>query len=218
HGYVGPVFPRDARAPCPGLNTLANHGYIPRSGRNIDFITLVAAIMEVYNISLPLALLLSVPGFLLYAHLRVCWNGIRPSVTYTLTLSSLSSFGPGLKIAHRASLVHPNYPTQCPDIDMVNDVVRSTRGLGLTLSDLAGLRVSRESESELRGAQKLSGVHEQVALGESALTWLIFAWKGEDIPVKYFKQWFGEERIPDGWTRPEKTIGLFDARKVAGSV
>ncbi|KAJ3851424.1 hypothetical protein EV368DRAFT_43173 [Lentinula lateritia] len=216
HGYVGPVFPRDARAPCPGLNTLANHGYIPRSGRDIDFITLVTAIMEVYNISLPLALLLSVPGFLLYAHLRVSWSGTRPSATYTLTLSSLSSFGPGLKIAHRASLVHPNYPTQCPDKRMVDDVVGSMRESGLTLSDLAGLRVSRESG--LCGMQKLSGVHEQVALGESALTWLIFARKGEGIPVKYFKQWFGEERIPDGWTRPEKTIGLFDARKAAGVV
>ncbi|KAK8062027.1 Chloroperoxidase [Apiospora phragmitis] len=26
----------DSRSPCPGLNVLANHGYHPRDGRNIN--------------------------------------------------------------------------------------------------------------------------------------------------------------------------------------
>ncbi|KAJ4476379.1 hypothetical protein C8J55DRAFT_516728 [Lentinula edodes] len=28
HEYIAPTLPRDSRAPCPGLNTLANHGYM----------------------------------------------------------------------------------------------------------------------------------------------------------------------------------------------
>ncbi|KIK65092.1 hypothetical protein GYMLUDRAFT_117100, partial [Collybiopsis luxurians FD-317 M1] len=59
HSYVRPNRAKDARAPCPGLNTLANHGYIPRSGRNITFIPLLRAIMEVYNLSVWLALIMT---------------------------------------------------------------------------------------------------------------------------------------------------------------
>ncbi|KAJ3851421.1 hypothetical protein EV368DRAFT_65767 [Lentinula lateritia] len=198
--------------------------------------------MQVYNISLPLALLLSIPGFLIYAQWEMCWvsefeSSLRipslPSISYTLTLSSLSSFGPGLKIAHRASLVHLNYPSQCPDIGMVEEVLKSKMkpetqsaragGEGLRLEDLARLRVSRERESK---KCRLDRVHEQ-----SALKWLLFAQKASilellsslsslssppSIPLSYFTQWFGEERIPDRWIRPANTIGLLDARKMAG--
>lgn len=33
HAFVAPDFPAgDQRGPCPGLNALANHGYLPHSG------------------------------------------------------------------------------------------------------------------------------------------------------------------------------------------
>ena len=35
HNSVEPPPPDSARSPCPALNTLANHGYINRDGRNI---------------------------------------------------------------------------------------------------------------------------------------------------------------------------------------
>ena len=35
HEYVRPNR-NDARSPCPALNTLANHGYLPRDGKNIN--------------------------------------------------------------------------------------------------------------------------------------------------------------------------------------
>ncbi|KAG1713571.1 hypothetical protein DVH05_001358 [Phytophthora capsici] len=37
------------RSPCPGLNALANHGYLPRNGQNIVKADLKAAIMSVFN-------------------------------------------------------------------------------------------------------------------------------------------------------------------------
>ncbi|KAJ4001204.1 hypothetical protein F5050DRAFT_1561306 [Lentinula boryana] len=245
HSYIRPTFPNDSRAPCPGLNTLANHGYIPRSGRDISFLTLVRAIMEVYNISLPLALMLTVPGFLIYARFQLHSNSSAsfldtesrsrsfPSISYSITLSSLASFGPGLKIAHRASLVHPDYPSEKPDTNMLHgflNYARLCQRISLhsdeqrgcfTIHDLASFRVSRESN--LPGPNKLDGIHEQVALGESSLTWLLFAKQSPssaspDISLSHLEQWFGEERIPDGWTRPTETIGLINARKVAGQV
>ena len=30
-----PPGPDDSRSPCPALNALANHGYLPRDGKNI---------------------------------------------------------------------------------------------------------------------------------------------------------------------------------------
>lgn len=40
----------DERGPCPGLNTLANHGYINRSGRNIAYDALIDAATKAYSV------------------------------------------------------------------------------------------------------------------------------------------------------------------------
>ncbi|KAI7761100.1 hypothetical protein LZL87_011505 [Fusarium oxysporum] len=39
-----------SRGPCPGLNTLANHGYIPRDGKNITLDILKDGMLTGYNI------------------------------------------------------------------------------------------------------------------------------------------------------------------------
>lgn len=56
----------DQRGPCPGLNALANHGYIPRDGV-VSLLGAVGAMNDVYGISLELATLLAVMG--------VVWTG-----------------------------------------------------------------------------------------------------------------------------------------------
>jgi len=50
HPFIAPG-PNDQRGPCPAMNTLANHGYIPRNGiASFEEITL--AMMEAFNIEL----------------------------------------------------------------------------------------------------------------------------------------------------------------------
>lgn len=103
---------------------------------------------------------------------------------------------------------------------------------GLTLTDLAKFRVSLEKE------HPLSTLHQQIAQGETALGWILLCQKPDDgeltefsgdkfrIPVESIQQWFGEERLPEGWwdgvrgqtRRPEKEIGLLDARRWANEV
>ncbi|KAK7183559.1 hypothetical protein DPSP01_008439 [Paraphaeosphaeria sporulosa] len=51
----------DQRGPCPGLNALANHGYIDHSGIT-SFAEVVTAINQVYGMHLDLALILGVMG------------------------------------------------------------------------------------------------------------------------------------------------------------
>ena len=49
HEWHPPVPGRDSRSPCPGLNILANHGYLPRSGLNISLPVLRSAVKEAFN-------------------------------------------------------------------------------------------------------------------------------------------------------------------------
>ncbi|KAJ8077440.1 hypothetical protein PM082_001870 [Marasmius tenuissimus] len=40
----------DSRGPCPGLNTLANHGFLPRNGRNITIPMFIDAALKGFNV------------------------------------------------------------------------------------------------------------------------------------------------------------------------
>ncbi|KAF7360780.1 putative Cloroperoxidase [Mycena venus] len=48
HAFIA-ATPTDLRAPCPGLNTLANHGYLPRNGRNITVPMIIQASLDGFN-------------------------------------------------------------------------------------------------------------------------------------------------------------------------
>lgn len=65
HAFHPPVT-GDQRGPCPGLNALANHGYISRNGV-ASLPETVAAINQVYGMGVDLALVLTIMG--------VVWTG-----------------------------------------------------------------------------------------------------------------------------------------------
>ncbi|PPR02524.1 hypothetical protein CVT24_001950 [Panaeolus cyanescens] len=52
------------RSPCPALNSLANHGYIPREGTNLGFWDVFRAVSFVYNLSYVLSFILTLGGFI----------------------------------------------------------------------------------------------------------------------------------------------------------
>lgn len=41
---------------------------------------------------------------------------------------------------------------------------------------------------------------------------------GTKVSLQRAKQWFGEDRLPDGWTRPQRVQGLVDILKMAGKI
>ncbi|KAF7164830.1 hypothetical protein CNMCM5623_009257 [Aspergillus felis] len=62
HTFQPPDFKNgDQRGPCPALNALANHGYIPRSGV-VSFVDVIAAINNVYGMGVDLGTILAVMG------------------------------------------------------------------------------------------------------------------------------------------------------------
>ncbi|RAO70416.1 uncharacterized protein BHQ10_006428 [Talaromyces amestolkiae] len=62
HAFVAPDFASgDQRGPCPGLNALANHGYIPHDGV-VSLAEVVPALNEVFGMGFDLGLVLGVMG------------------------------------------------------------------------------------------------------------------------------------------------------------
>ncbi|KZO94183.1 Cloroperoxidase [Calocera viscosa TUFC12733] len=54
--------PLARRGPCPGLNTLANHGFLSRDGIT-TYTEMIAALQNVYNVEFPVAVALTMLGF-----------------------------------------------------------------------------------------------------------------------------------------------------------
>jgi hypothetical protein len=233
-------------------------------------------LVTVYNLSLPLALLLCVSAFLIYGKFKQ-WS-------YVIDLGDLATFSGSVHITHFASLVHPNHPSHQPDPELlrklmayaVNHKVRSgptkqkslaNGGLqteirtdvgadgkktpqqayeGLSLSDLAYLRVMREAD--LDPSMKMTSLSKRLALSEAALLWLALREEGPAsvstsisdekklnaatsellcdrdtaiIPTFALVQFLAEERLPKGWwegLRPKRTIGLLEANRKASQV
>ncbi|KAG9519681.1 Cloroperoxidase, partial [Aureobasidium melanogenum] len=62
HAFQPPNFENgDQRGPCPGLNALANHGYISRDGI-AGFFEVIAAVNQVYGMGIELITVLAVMG------------------------------------------------------------------------------------------------------------------------------------------------------------
>ncbi|KDR78166.1 hypothetical protein GALMADRAFT_94692 [Galerina marginata CBS 339.88] len=166
---------------------------------------------------------------------------------FVIDLSSLSRRG-YFKIAHDASFVHPDLvPSTAPSPKLLKKLLSyapTRRNLdqkdrdGLSLIDIAQFHAERVQSTPT----SLSPVHLQIALGECALAWEVLRGQQCDynpvneehdreayvskervdgvVPVSRLAQWFGEERLPDGWwdaggVRPKNPIGLFRARATA---
>ena len=56
HEFIPPDNPVKERSPCPGLNTLANHGFISRDGHNVSIAQVIQAAEEVFGITKDLAI------------------------------------------------------------------------------------------------------------------------------------------------------------------
>ncbi|KAH8118963.1 Chloroperoxidase [Phellopilus nigrolimitatus] len=195
HQYIAPKE-YDARSPCPALNTMANHGYLPRDGRKLSGTVLTHALMECYNLSWPLAAFLS-------------WGGVY--LLGQVGLFSLHDLARHNRIEHDASLTHANtfpdeeYAPTLQDPVLYKAFLADARKGHFMAEDIARARVRREGE---HGAA-MTAVQQEIARGESALVLQIFGKTEFAVPVDVIHSWWHEERLPDGWrpTRQTTLIG-----------
>ncbi|KAG6334337.1 hypothetical protein ID866_4749 [Astraeus odoratus] len=204
HAYC-PLQKGDVRSPCPALNALANHGYLPRDGKNLTVPDLVRALKEGYKLSTPLALLLSFGAVLILGQFR------------KISLADLARHG---LIEHDASLFHDNaalgdeYAPSHPNNDRLNNVLRQVGHYQpgrISLEDVANVRVNLEKGSPL------NGMHAEIARGEMAIAIGVLGGRkapSDGLDLNVLEEWVKHERLPDGW-RPDHVQGLYQTYKMA---
>ncbi|KZP00812.1 heme-thiolate peroxidase [Calocera viscosa TUFC12733] len=179
----------DSRCACPALNAMANHGILPRDGRNIPFTELNRATRATYNFS---------PSFCFYVPLYMAGVLGRSYHNGTLDLEDISVHN---GIEHDASLFrHDTYLAEngdqskpCPDL--VDGFFKIVKGDKVTVDDLAKYsEIRRASSRRDNGQFTLSTFHKLFASSNCATLIRIM---GGDIPA--LKAWLYEERLIDGF-------------------
>jgi len=134
--------PNDCRSPCPAMNTLANHGYLPRDGKNINLPTLQNALQNKLGLS---------EGFAkTFASVAVKKFAGSPTGSFSLCDALKSDHSTGIE--HRASLSRPDRmkydaisdnTQRSPNPHQVDFLLRSSSdGQMITVSDFIRARQS----------------------------------------------------------------------------
>ncbi|OJJ01936.1 hypothetical protein ASPVEDRAFT_28567 [Aspergillus versicolor CBS 583.65] len=200
--------PDDSRGPCPGLNTLANHGYLPRNGTGITLDILKDAMLEGFNIEHSDAELLFT-------------QAIRTSPNWPLTLSfDLADLGRHGILEHDISLSRSD--AYFADPNPFNETVWAETASYfttpmITVDQLAKARMGRLATSKKSNPEfELSWLADGFSWGECASFFEIMAdGTTGTVDKKYIEYWFRNERMPTeiGWQRRNTTMQGSERRK-----
>ncbi|KAM0247557.1 hypothetical protein ACHAP5_004007 [Fusarium lateritium] len=198
-----------SRGPCPGLNTLANHGYIPRDGKNIDLKILEDGMLAGYNIEPMDALILFT-------------QAIRTSPKYPLTRSfDLADLGRHNILEHDISLSRSN--AYFTDPNPFNETVWAESltyfpDEMITVDQVAKARMGRLTTSKKTNPEhSLSKLADGFSWGEMASFFEIIAdGTTGTVEKKFIEYWLSltrisaveNERLPTeiGWQRRNTTM------------
>ena len=244
-GDYAPARPGDIRSPCPAVNTLANHGYLPRDGRNVRASEFLKG-MNQYGLSSALGGLLTHPIFLEKqnkdAKAKSSWWSIiiHP---FASAFAPLGMREPGQKdaegvaclnldqlalhnaVEHDVSLTRRDIAqgdniTSQPDL-IADLLASSSNGKTITMDDFINLRRRRyERQNEDNPQLEFQGFQVQGACAEVALILKAFG-NGKEVPVGYMKALFQDGRMPwkEGWSRRTWwTVGVVEVLSLASKI
>ncbi|KAJ7574121.1 Cloroperoxidase [Mycena floridula] len=198
HQWIAPL-PTDLRGPCPGLNTLANHGFLPRDGRGLTVGSVVQAGLDGFNIQADVLALAAKAGLL------------TTSTIETFTLEDIKLHN---TIEHDASVSRGDFALG--DNFHFNETIfsalaNSNPGVDFYNATSAGqVQKQRLAESQATNPQLINTKKEiAIRTRESALYLSVM---GDPLtgvaPKNFVNIFFREERLPleEGWTRPTVAI------------
>ncbi|PRP74779.1 hypothetical protein PROFUN_06640 [Planoprotostelium fungivorum] len=188
------------RSPCPALNILANHGYLPRDGKNITKSDLIYALFNGFNVGRDVGFLLANAAFEMY--------GYKESI-------SLLDLQQHNVIEHDASLTRSDY--SLGDSNAFNETLfdkllfYANNLEYLTWRRMTIARYFRRQDSFNRNPHFTWNAKQRwAAAGETALFQLVFGDWEKGVDISLVKSIFRHERLPDGWKPHEGTILAVD--------
>ncbi|KAF8548982.1 Cloroperoxidase [Imleria badia] len=193
----------DSRSCCPGLNAMANHGIISRSGRGIKFTDVPEHIHGTFNFS---------PSFCYY----VCHFAARTlNKSYGRDTFDLEEINLHNGIEHDASLTRLDTALQpnqaAPHSPYVEEFISFATGKDaagnplFTNNDLSRILGKRRAVSKATNKNySLQFAHRLFSSANTSTVPTIFGRRADDLRVI-----FGEERLPEGWeSRVRRPYGL----------
>ncbi|KAJ7122439.1 Peroxidase, family 2-domain-containing protein [Mycena epipterygia] len=203
HAFIAPKS-TDERSPCPGLNTLANHGYLPRNGVNISLPQLRDAALEGFNLDFSTVLVVAKFALL---------SGTDPGSLQTMDLGALAIHN---LIEHDASISRNDFGNGTGDNLHFNETTFSTLananpGVSYYNTTSAGLVQRARLAHSVATNPKVVNTEKEFTLRtrESGLYLSIFGNPLTGVAPKEFVQiFFREERLPiaEGWKKPTTLI------------
>jgi hypothetical protein len=188
-----------ARSPCPALNTLANHGFLPRDGKHIKKEDYVSVIKAMFSLDDWLAHW--------FAHQL-------PSV------SSLSDLGKHNFIEHDFSVVHkdayfqrdPSEVDAAMAADLIGRGFKGVNGTVLSVQQLGDVSVTRMAACKAKPTGcDLNLFQRDLAFREQASILRVFGGdNGESCRIEFAQSFLVDERFPDGWRKPTKQVSHAD--------
>ncbi|KAF2246790.1 Cloroperoxidase [Trematosphaeria pertusa] len=205
----------DLRSPCPGLNTLANHGLLPRDGNNLRRAVVVDALKTGYNFDDALANGLFETGLT---------TNPEPNATW-FSLEHLNTHG---IIEHDASLSRADAYTgnnHAFNPSIFAQTSKYWTGATLTPTTMAYARIARELDSKVFNPEYAFDASREIqAWGESAIFTAALGNIQEGTADKNIVEYFfKKERLPValGWKKqavPVQNSDLAHITNLIGNV
>ncbi|PLB34724.1 peroxidase family protein [Aspergillus candidus] len=193
--------PGDSRGPCPGLNTLANHGYLPRNGKGITLDILKDGMLDGFNIE-------HADAVILFS------QAIRTSPDFPGAKSfDLADLGRHGILEHDISLSRSD--EYFADPNPFNETVWAETASYfttpmITVDQLAKARMARLATSKKANPEHdLSQLADGFSWGECASFFEIMAdGTTGTVDKRFIDYWFRNERMPTeiGWQRRNVTM------------
>ncbi|KAK1217772.1 hypothetical protein PQX77_018693 [Marasmius sp. AFHP31] len=191
HQFQAPTE-TDARSPCPGLNTLANHGFLPRNGNNITIPMVLQASNDGFNVQRNMVLLAAKAALLtspLDNQFSLADIGLHGNIEHDASLSRLDC-NLGDHIPFNES-IFTTLSTSNPGVDFYN------------ATSAGQVQKTRLEESKSTNPKLCSTIKElQVRSRESLLYLMVMSSDELGVaPKRFVDVFFREERMPieEGW-------------------
>ncbi|KNC98865.1 uncharacterized protein SPPG_05833 [Spizellomyces punctatus DAOM BR117] len=212
-----PPAPTDVRSPCPALNALANHGILPRSGKDITPKQYIDAMSQI-------GVAVDLGASLAYASPFLVPSRKNAQGETVFGLDDLRKHG---GIEHDASLTrndfntspnHDNFSFNQTLYDQLISLKNPTTGR-LDTDSLAKARFLRQSESKATNPAPVFDVKQDLlAHGEAALLLTVFGNQFDSqVPVNVAESILAKEKLPfeEGWVPAKLPVGILKVTAVS---